>query len=585
VPKRVARAPGRQPLPRRLTLTLPTTTTTTTTSTTTEAKMEQRYPHPWEPRQRRAQSQQAPYQQQQQQPNNSRTQAQEAPQGQKEKLITALEALRALQDLAEPRKRAQALELGAVIAGSLVNQGDLTKTVTEAITKALRPTKLATAIQQQQQQQQPQAKTFAQALGTGPTGLEKPVNNRLNTQILVKPGALPPSLANRTPEQVVQAVRTASGTQAVTGIRQLPSGGLILALKNQKEKSQLEKTPGWIQQAFGPQATIAKPTYAILLKGLRAPDLQGATEASLKQDIQQTLGSIDRVKIWSPRDPTMTRVKVLAAFTSLEEAKKACDEGLTWKYRHLDCEPFVEEARAKQCYRCWNWGHTQKYCKKEACCGTCGTAQHLAQGQACTRAPHCPNCGLSHTARARECRASKTAYEKAKRAFQSRPKTYAKNNNNNNNNNSASQQAHTQGPTPAQAPPQAPALALAQALSQALPQAQDPEWNVGRPRKRGRPTAMAIAAEKTSQQSIRSLFKPTNLLESNLFANVNNEPPIFLGNSQPSHGAAQGPSKEPTQELRQQQSQQLSQQPNPEPTVEAMDIETPDNATTPQEAL
>jgi hypothetical protein len=74
----------------------------------------------------------------------------------------------------------------------------------------------------------------------------------------------------------------------------------------------------------------------------------------------------------------MTRVKVLAAFISLEEAKKACDEGLTWKYRYLDCEPFVEEARVKQCYRCWNWGYIQKYCKKEACCGMCGTAQYLA---------------------------------------------------------------------------------------------------------------------------------------------------------------------------------------------------------------
>ena len=63
------------------------------------------------------------------------------------------------------------------------------------------------------------------------------------------------------------------------------------------------------------------------------------------EDLKNQLTIIDRVKIWRPKDTTYIRVRVLVAVYSIEEASKACKEGIIWKYQQLFCEPFSEEAR------------------------------------------------------------------------------------------------------------------------------------------------------------------------------------------------------------------------------------------------
>jgi len=63
------------------------------------------------------------------------------------------------------------------------------------------------------------------------------------------------------------------------------------------------------------------------------------------EDLKNQLTTIDRVKIWRPKDPTYTRVQVLVAVYSIDKASRACKEGIIWKYQQLFCEPFSEEAR------------------------------------------------------------------------------------------------------------------------------------------------------------------------------------------------------------------------------------------------
>jgi len=169
---------------------------------------------------------------------------------------------------------------------------------------------------------------------------------------------------------------------------------------------------------------MSKPSFPVAIKGLQTTDLQGATEASLLQDLKTSYPSAARVKIWRPKDPTYTRVRVLLALTDLQEAQKVCEEGICWQFQHLICEPYIDEARPQQCFKCWKWGHTQKHCKREARCGNCAASAHTQPGQQCDRPARCPNCNGLHTARARDCPWATKAYGKAKAAYQARPKTY-----------------------------------------------------------------------------------------------------------------------------------------------------------------
>ena len=112
------------------------------------------------------------------------------------------------------------------------------------------------------------------------------------------------------------------------------------------------------------------------------------------------------------------------AVYSAEEANKACKEGVFWRYQQLFCEPYTSEIRPTQCFKCWKWGHTQKYCRSKPACGNCGTTPHLQANEECERAPRCAVCGGKHLARARECPVGQQAWQRAKSVYESRPRAY-----------------------------------------------------------------------------------------------------------------------------------------------------------------
>ena len=55
-----------------------------------------------------------------------------------------------------------------------------------------------------------------------------------------------------------------------------------------------------------------------------------------------------------------------------------------------------------QCLKCFRFGHSKKYCKREPKCGYCGSEEHENLWN-CGDAPKCANCGQEHHARHKEC--------------------------------------------------------------------------------------------------------------------------------------------------------------------------------------
>ena len=44
------------------------------------------------------------------------------------------------------------------------------------------------------------------------------------------------------------------------------------------------------------------------------------------------------------------------------EARKACEQGVVWNTQILDYEPYWAALEPKQYFKCWKWGHIQRYC-------------------------------------------------------------------------------------------------------------------------------------------------------------------------------------------------------------------------------
>jgi hypothetical protein len=99
----------------------------------------------------------------------------------------------------------------------------------------------------------------------------------------------------------------------------------------------------------------------------------------------------------------------------------------------LNCEPYCPALQATQCYKCWGWGHTQRFCKKSALCPRCGTAAHGEGGRAgeaqCpthgNEVPtQCTDCTGKHPGWVRCCPEAVKARGAAREAYHFRPRNF-----------------------------------------------------------------------------------------------------------------------------------------------------------------
>jgi hypothetical protein len=283
-------------------------------------------------------------------------------------------------------------------------------------------------------------------------------------------------------------VNGVSGKKGAIAARKLPSGDVIVTFQDTKTKDWHTTNGGWVREAFGDTAREAKRTFAVLVKGMLKRELKDITEAEFGK--QLGLSSVDKVKFRIPTLEGVTRATALVTLTSQEEAKKACEEGVVWRAQMLNCEPYWAALQATQCYRCWGWGHTQRFCRKSATCPRCGTTPHGEGGRAgealCptheNRIPlRCSNCSGKHPAWARWCPAAVKARAAAREAYFFRPRTFEL----------AQRQQQQQG--------QQQLPIIRNVAFRGAPPEEEGFQEVTRKRLRGRPPAFAVVQEQAAR--------------------------------------------------------------------------------------
>lgn len=340
-----------------------------------------------------------------------------------------------IEELKESNRKSQEKTLDN--RSSLQGLQDLQRTIAEVVAKEVKK-----AIAEERKEAAAKAKTAAptwaavaqgqgSAPGTSPLSAPtKVIPARLGREMLIKGGGMPADLARRTPQEMVQGINAVSEKKGAVAARRLPSGDVVVTFQDTKTKEWHATRKEWIPKAFGEQAKESCRTFTVLVKGLLKRELQGVTEEQLGQELG--LKSVDRVRIRIPAAQGLTRATALVTLTSQDEAKKICDEGVIWRAQLMVCEPYWGALRPTQCYKCWQWGHTQRFCKKEALCPRCGTGAHGEGGRAgeaqCLThkgvAFHCPACGGRHPAWIQSCPKAVQARARARESYQYRPRTF-----------------------------------------------------------------------------------------------------------------------------------------------------------------
>ena len=233
---------------------------------------------------------------------------------------------------------------------------------------------------------------------------------------------MPEDMRKRTPAAIVQAVNTALRTDAAKAARRLNSGDTVITFNSQA--TQFTAETEWVQAAFGEKASLTPRIYSVVVKAV-SRDLARDYD-DLKKSISQANGiKVLKVKAMRPRSEGATRLNLILGLASPEEANSLCRNDVYIDAQVFRFEPYEESLQPRQCYQCFQFGHTARHCRATTRCGHCAAAAHPDGEGSCPvksgAKAKCVLCNGAHAAWARSCPVAKGHWDQARDAYQYRP--------------------------------------------------------------------------------------------------------------------------------------------------------------------
>ncbi|CCE34607.1 uncharacterized protein CPUR_08541 [Claviceps purpurea 20.1] len=237
--------------------------------------------------------------------------------------------------------------------------------------------------------------------------------------MLIKGTSINSTVSGRSPVEIVKAVNSALKSDVAVAARRLQSGDTVITFR---DSSSRPKTEDRVQTACGPDATVNRRVFSVVVKGF-------PVRLSENQDLAAANGSgIVRATARKPKG-TATRSPLIIGVNSLDAANYLIHSGVIYNWEIFEAEPFNEAIRPRQCYNCHKFGHIAAFYNATAQCGRCSAAKHQTE-QACpalhgTAREKCPNCSGAHPAWSRLCPVANTQWTQARSAYPSRPREFA----------------------------------------------------------------------------------------------------------------------------------------------------------------
>ena len=277
--------------------------------------------------------------------------------------------------------------------------------------------------------------SYAQAVQKA-TVQEIPVPQRIFSEITIRPGVQIAQTGNRTPSQLVQAIKNKVPTSCqkdIRAVRKLPSGDIIISLESPSAKTQLEQNKDWISAVFSEEAKISSRIFPVMVHGVQIKDFNPDNlEETTKTIFRQNPGMENQVKIlrtyWT-RKSKLLKKSVTSLHIDLatpEQANLLIKRGVVLGHMIHEVEPALLDTSVVQYYKCSKFGHQARTCQAQAQCLACG-GKHARRDCPIPQeklVPKCANCGGKHSAWEKACPKKQEATQKARESWLTRPGRY-----------------------------------------------------------------------------------------------------------------------------------------------------------------
>lgn len=328
---------------------------------------------------------------------------------------------------------------------------------------------------------------------------------RLHREITIRPGQESTEQKARSGADIVRDATTSIGAPGVViAARRLNSGDVVISFDSAKSKEHWETRPE-LRAIFGAEANTLKKGHLVLVHRVRTAELSKLDLPALGQTIIEQNpkwnGHINIVRLaWTAKT---RRVRpefgtLLVSVATPTQANLMIRDGVLLNGEYYNCEVFSENCQVTRCFKCQLYHRTNaRFCRNEARCGFCAgtheTKDCLAKDQKGMMA--CRPCGkVGHCSWSKDCPSWAREAQRAKDAYLVRPLRYQEHTTAQKSASTftfASSEAATTSTTP----------------TSSSGSIQEPDFQIVRPRKRGRPSNLEVAAR--TNQAISSLFQAT----------------------------------------------------------------------------
>lgn len=155
----------------------------------------------------------------------------------------------------------------------------------------------------------------------------------------------------RQPKDTVSAVQRAlkAGDPKAQAARRLQSGDTVLTFEGDTEI--IARRTDWVQAAFGPGVRLHRKLYNVIAKGVPIRWTKGDGYTDLIAEVKKSNG-VEVIKaVWmNSKVEGKMRATFILSVDGAETANLLCDNGMILEAEILNCEPYDESIRPRQCY-------------------------------------------------------------------------------------------------------------------------------------------------------------------------------------------------------------------------------------------